>query len=110
MGAVVCAAARALTGACSIAGVALVSVADDLYRNAAPPDGGWHMSASVQGDILALISAVLYGVYSVYLQRRIGDERAIDMFILFGTAAPWSLCLERNSYGRRCCRAHEQGS
>lgn len=36
------------------------------------------------GDILALISAVIYGIYCVVLKKRIGDESRVNMPLFFG--------------------------
>jgi solute carrier family 35 protein F5 len=36
------------------------------------------------GDILAFISAVVYGIYAVMIKKRIGDENRVNMPLFFG--------------------------
>ncbi|KXL48469.1 MAG: hypothetical protein FE78DRAFT_141890 [Acidomyces sp. 'richmondensis'] len=36
------------------------------------------------GDALALVSAVMYGLYAVFMKKRIGDESRISMPVFFG--------------------------
>src|SRR5262249_32888263 len=36
------------------------------------------------GDIIAFVSAVVYGIYAVMLKKRIGDERRVNMPLFFG--------------------------
>ncbi|KAJ2491410.1 hypothetical protein IWW37_002294 [Coemansia sp. RSA 2050] len=43
-----------------------------------------HMPLSWLGDMLALLSATLYGCYTTLLKRRIGDESRLDTPLFFG--------------------------
>ncbi|KAJ2910128.1 hypothetical protein GGI21_001176, partial [Coemansia aciculifera] len=43
-----------------------------------------HMPLSWLGDMLALLSAALYGSYTTLLKRRIGDESRLDTPLFFG--------------------------
>ncbi|KAJ2742523.1 hypothetical protein GGI20_004434 [Coemansia sp. BCRC 34301] len=43
-----------------------------------------HMPLSWLGDLLALLSASLYGSYTTLLKRRIGDESRLDTPLFFG--------------------------
>ena len=36
------------------------------------------------GDALAFLSAVLYGIYAVFMKKRIADESRVDMPLFFG--------------------------
>ncbi|GAB7363943.1 hypothetical protein MBLNU230_g4505t1 [Neophaeotheca triangularis] len=36
------------------------------------------------GDALAFLSAVMYGLYAVFMKKRIGDESRVDMPLFFG--------------------------
>ena len=36
------------------------------------------------GNALALASAILYGIYTILMKKRIGDESRIDMLLFFG--------------------------
>ena len=45
------------------------------------------------GDILAFVSAVVYGIYAVMLKKRIGDERRVNMPLFFGLVGLMSVLL-----------------
>ena len=61
-----------------IAGTAIVTFSD-----AASQEGG--SSSSLVGDIMCLISAVLYGLYTVSLRKKIhGDDASVPMTLFFG--------------------------
>lgn len=70
----------------SLAGIILISSMDftgnhDEHRGDFP-----HKSRKelVLGDMLAFLSAVLYGLYAVFMKKRIGDESRVNMPIFFG--------------------------
>lgn len=70
----------------SLAGIALVATSDlkgdsDKDRGSFP-----HKSFSevALGNGMALISAILYGMYAVMMKKRIGDESRINMPLFFG--------------------------
>ncbi|KAL9123354.1 MAG: hypothetical protein Q9187_000081 [Circinaria calcarea] len=79
----------------SLTGVILISSVDlsgDSDRNR----GSFPHKSLVQiaiGDGLALSSAILYGVYSISLKKRIGDGDRVDMFLFFGFIGAWSVVL-----------------
>lgn len=36
------------------------------------------------GDIMAAVSAILYGVYTIVMKKRVGDESRVNMPLFFG--------------------------
>ncbi|KAF2863109.1 hypothetical protein K470DRAFT_201856, partial [Piedraia hortae CBS 480.64] len=71
----------------SLAGVALISTADLSGNNAKEHRGDFPAKTKGEiaiGDTLALISAVMYGLYAVFLKKRIPDESRISMPTFFG--------------------------
>jgi solute carrier family 35 protein F5 len=70
----------------SLAGVGLISSidmsgGDDKDRGSFPHKTAREIAI---GDILALISAVIYGIYCVVIKKRIGDESRVNMPMFFG--------------------------
>ncbi|KAL8707187.1 MAG: hypothetical protein Q9220_007736 [cf. Caloplaca sp. 1 TL-2023] len=70
----------------SFAGVVLTSVEDisgenDKVRGSFPHKSPRQISI---GDALALLSAVLYGIYTTVMKKRIGDEARVNMPLFFG--------------------------
>jgi solute carrier family 35 protein F5 len=70
----------------SMAGTVLISTVDlsgdnDKSRGSFP-----HKSQNqiALGDALALASAALYGLYTILMKKRIGDERRVNMPLFFG--------------------------
>ena len=45
------------------------------------------------GDALAFLSALIYGIYSVFLKKRVGDETRINMPLFFGFVGLWNVLL-----------------
>ena len=78
---------RKLLGVCaSLTGIALISSVD-LSGSSDENRGNFpHKSISevAIGDGMALISAVMYGLYAVFMKKRIGDESRVNMPIFFG--------------------------
>ncbi|KAI5243879.1 hypothetical protein E4T47_05156 [Aureobasidium subglaciale] len=79
----------------SLLGVVLISSVDLFGDN---DDGRGlfpHKSAHqvALGDAMALLSAVLYGVYAVLMKKRIGDERRISMPVFFGLVGLFNVLL-----------------
>lgn len=79
----------------SLLGIALISSVDisgdsDKHRGTFP-----HKTTSeiAIGDILAFVSAVIYGVYAVIMKARIGDERRVNMPLFFGFVGLWNVLL-----------------
>lgn len=79
----------------SLAGVILISSVDlsgsnDKNRGSFP-----HMSRAqiAIGDTFALGSAVLYGVYTIIMKIRIGDEGRVNMPLFFGFVGIFNVLL-----------------
>lgn len=70
----------------SLAGIILISSIDitgnqDKNRGSFPHKS--HKEIAV-GDVLAFTSAVMYGIYTTLMKKRIGDESRVDMPLFFG--------------------------
>ena len=70
----------------SLAGIILISSIDitgnqDKNRGSFPHKS--HREIAI-GDVLALTSAVMYGIYTTLMKKRIGDESRVDMPLFFG--------------------------
>lgn len=72
----------------SLAGIALISSIDlsgrdnDAdHRGDFPEKTTWELAV---GDGLAFMSAVMYGIYAVFMKSRIGDESRVNMPLFFG--------------------------
>lgn len=78
----------------SIVGVVLTSVddltSDDKNRGLFPHKS--HGEIAV-GDLLALASAIMYGIYVTFMKRRIGHESRINMRHFFGFVGLFSMGL-----------------
>lgn len=70
----------------SLAGIILISsidVSGDQDKNRGSFPHKSHKQIAI-GDILALTSAAMYGIYTTVMKKRIGDESRADMFLFFG--------------------------
>ena len=70
----------------SLAGIVLISMID-LSGDTDKNRGNFPHKAQAQialGDVLSLISAILYASYAIFIKKRIGDENKIDMLLFFG--------------------------
>lgn len=70
----------------SLAGIILISSVDmsgetDKNRGSFPHKT---LKEIAVGDVMAFISAVLYGLYAVVMKKRIGDESRVNMPLFFG--------------------------
>ena len=70
----------------SLAGIVLISSVDlsgdnDKNRGSFPHKS--HGQIAI-GDALAFASAILYGVYTTLMKKRIGNEARVDMLLFFG--------------------------
>ena len=70
----------------SLAGIIMISSIDvtgnqDKNRGSFPHKS--HKQIAV-GDVLALVSAIMYGIYTTLMKKRIGDESRVDMPMFFG--------------------------
>lgn len=77
----------------SLAGVILISSIDvssnqDKNRGSFPHKS--HREIAI-GDILAFSSAVMYGIYTTLMKKRIGDESRVDMPLFFGFVGLFNL-------------------
>ena len=70
----------------SLGGIILISSIDvssnqDKNRGSFPHKS--HKEIAI-GDTLAFAGAVMYGIYTTLMKKRIGDESRIDMILFFG--------------------------
>jgi len=72
----------------SLAGIALICSIDFSgrdnnadHRGDFPEKTSWEIAI---GDGLAFLSAIMYGIYAVFMKARIGDESKVDMPLFFG--------------------------
>jgi solute carrier family 35 protein F5 len=72
----------------SLAGIVLVSSidlagdsADDDHRGSFPLKSFTELAV---GDVLAILAAIMYGIYSVFMKKRIADESVVNMPLFFG--------------------------
>ncbi|KAF1846856.1 uncharacterized protein K460DRAFT_303737 [Cucurbitaria berberidis CBS 394.84] len=78
---------RKFIGVCAcLGGVALISTIDmsgdtDENRGSFPHKTPRELAI---GDVMAFVSAVLYGFYTVFMKKRIGDESRVNMPLFFG--------------------------
>lgn len=72
----------------SLAGIILISTIDLSGRNSDDEHRGDFPEKSTReiaiGDCLAFLSAVMYGLYAVFMKKRISDETRVDMPVFFG--------------------------
>lgn len=72
----------------SLAGISLISTLDLRGANNDPDHRGDFPVKSPSelaiGDGMAFLSAVLYGLYAVFMKKRIGDESRVHMPLFFG--------------------------
>ncbi|MGG6496940.1 UNVERIFIED_CONTAM: hypothetical protein NY603_28885, partial [Bacteroidetes bacterium 56_B9] len=71
-----------------LAGITLISCLDlsgktndDEHRGDFPQKS---LKEIAIGDFIAFLSAVMYGLYAVFMKKRIGDESKVDMPLFFG--------------------------
>ena len=77
----------------SLAGIVLIST-QDLTANNDKNRGTFPHKSHVQlaiGDGLALASALLYGIYTSLMKKRIADESRVDMMLFFGFVGLFNL-------------------
>lgn len=70
----------------SLTGILLISRVD-LSSSDSPDNGSFPFKGPGEmalGDAMAGISAVLYGVYTVVMKKKVGDEGRVDMPLFFG--------------------------
>ncbi|OAR03088.1 hypothetical protein LLEC1_07471 [Akanthomyces lecanii] len=77
----------------SLIGIVLISTVD-LTGNSDEHRGSFPHKSTGQiaiGDSMALISAVVYGMYVTVMKRRVGDEDKVDMRLFFGLVGVFNL-------------------
>ena len=77
----------------SLTGIVLVS-SIDLTGNTDKNRGSFPHKSHLQllaGDALALASALLYGIYTSLMKKRIGNESRVDMTLFFGFVGLFNL-------------------
>eukprot|EP01134_Creolimax_fragrantissima_P004402 CFRG4402T1 len=84
--------------AISIAGVVMVTLSDAQHSSTDPTSAPVSPNAesstfSAIGDVIALLSSALYGVYLVFLERRIKSDKRLDMTMFFGFVGLCSILL-----------------
>ncbi|KJX96459.1 integral membrane protein [Zymoseptoria brevis] len=72
----------------SLSGIILISLIDFSGRSSDDKHRGDFPHKSTReiaiGDSLAFLSAIMYGLYAVFMKKRIADETRVDMPIFFG--------------------------
>ncbi|TKA78685.1 hypothetical protein B0A55_04497 [Friedmanniomyces simplex] len=89
---------RKLLAVCaSLTGIILISSVDLSGQNTDDEHRGDFPEKTLRevaiGDALALLSAVLYGIYAVFLKRRIADESRVNMPLFFGLVGLFNVLL-----------------
>lgn len=70
----------------SLAGVLLISSVD-VFGDNNQSRGKFPYKSTKQtalGDVLALASAIMYGVYTTLMTKKVGNEARVDMQLFFG--------------------------
>ena len=70
----------------SMLGITLTSIVD-VFGDSDKSRGSFPHKSSTEialGDLLALISAILYGLYTTLMKKRAGTEARIDLLLFFG--------------------------
>ncbi|KAK0257358.1 hypothetical protein B0A54_07243 [Friedmanniomyces endolithicus] len=79
---------KLLAVSASLTGIVLISSVDLSGNNTDDEHRGDFPEKTLRevavGDALALLSALLYGIYAVFLKRRIADESRVNMPLFFG--------------------------
>lgn len=72
----------------SLSGIILISLIDLTGKNNNEEHrGDFPVKSNSEiaiGDLLAFLSAVMYGLYAVFMKKRISDETRVDMPVFFG--------------------------
>ncbi|CAF3485388.1 unnamed protein product [Fusarium graminearum] len=87
--------AKIMGVAASLAGVILISTVD-LAEQADENRGSFPRKSSTQialGDAMALLSAVIYGLYVTVMKRKVPNEDKVDMQMFFGLVGVFNVVL-----------------
>lgn len=82
--------------AASLGGVATISLLDTAGKENDPNRGSFPYKTPAEvavGDALALLSAVLYGLYATTLTKVVGDESRVNMPLFFGFVGVFNIGL-----------------
>ena len=77
----------------ALLGISLTSVVD-IFSDTDQNRGSFPHKSHVQiavGDVLALVSAILYGLYTTLMKKRAGSEARIDVLLFFGFVGCFNL-------------------
>ncbi|KAF8140142.1 hypothetical protein EV363DRAFT_330652 [Boletus edulis] len=77
----------------SFGGVVLVSLSDSSSSPAPTANAQSTNSIAILGDILALLSALFYALYMIFLKVQIMEESRIDMQLFFGYVGVFNVSL-----------------
>jgi solute carrier family 35 protein F5 len=79
----------------SLAGVVLISTVDMSGQNDENTGSFPHKTTAqiAIGDVMAFISALIYGVYVTVMKQRVGNEDKVDMPLFFGMVGVFNLLL-----------------
>lgn len=80
----------------SLAGIVLISMVDLSSDNNDGDRGTFPHKSQAQiaiGDAMALVSAVVYGLYVVVMKQRVGNEDRVDMPLFFGLVGCFNIAL-----------------
>jgi solute carrier family 35, member F5 len=79
----------------SLLGILLTSIVD-VFGNTDQSRGYFPHKSHVQiavGDLLALFSAILYGLYATLMKKRAGNEARINVLLFFGFVGIFSMII-----------------
>ncbi|KAK4984143.1 hypothetical protein LTR50_006780 [Elasticomyces elasticus] len=80
----------------SLSGIVLISSVDLSKDNNDDSRGSFPHKSHRQiaiGDLLAFLSAVMYGIYAVFMKKRVGDETRVSMPLFFGFVGLFNVIL-----------------
>jgi solute carrier family 35, member F5 len=79
----------------SMAGIILISTVDmsgdnDKHRGTFPHKSQGEIGI---GDLMALVSAILYGIYIIIMRKSVGNENRVNMLLFFGFIGAFNLVI-----------------
>ena len=81
---------------CSFSGVVLISLVDLSKKDNDENRGSFPHKSSAEiamGNVMAIGSAIVYGIYAVIIKKRVGNEERVDMLSVFGFVGLFSILL-----------------
>ena len=67
-----------------IGGTAMVTLADASQGSSGSGTSSTSSSSSVYGDLLCLLSSIIYGAYTVSIRHMLGEDEGVSMTLFFG--------------------------